>query len=127
MAPFEQQQLHRISKAVEAVKGASRSLESLHEIDAGDRSTPVLGIGSADRKRVHAMRWRKSGRKWIAVNGQTRCEVDPPHDPNEPIQKYSWSVRTGSNTASGATSSLMESQQAAEKEAAVLNHQEQMK
>ena len=66
---------------------------------------------------MHAMRWRKSGRKWIAVNGHTKCEVDPPRDPNEPIQKYSWSVHTRSNTASGATSSLMESQQAAEKEA----------
>jgi hypothetical protein len=126
MAPFEQQQLHRISRVVEEVKSVTRSLESLHEIDPTHRSTPTPSAVSP-RKRVHAMRWRKSGRKWIAVNGQIRCEVDPPGDPNEPIQKYSWSVRTSSNTASGATSSLMESQQAAEKEAAVLNHQEQMK
>ena len=34
MAPFDQQQLHRISRVVETVKSATRSLESLHEIDA---------------------------------------------------------------------------------------------
>jgi hypothetical protein len=126
MAPLEQQQLHRISRVVETVKSAARSLETLHETDARDRSTPTLG-SSVRTTRVHAMRWRKSGRRWIAVAGHTRCEVDPPRDPNEPIQRYFWSVRTSANTASGATSSLMESQQAAEQEAAVLNRQEQMK
>jgi hypothetical protein len=126
MAPFEQKQLHRISRVVGTVKSATRSLENL-EINATHHSTPTLGIVSAPRKRVHAMRWRKSGRRWIAVDGHTRCEVNPPRDPNEPIQRYLWSVRTSSNSASGATSSLMESQQAAEQEAAVLNRKEQMK
>ena len=127
MAPFDQQQLHRISRVVETVKSATRSLESLHEIDATHDSMPTPGIVSAPRKRVHDMRWRKSGRRWIAVDGHTRCEVNPPRDPNEPIQRYLWSVRTSSNSASGATSSLIESQQAAEQEAAVLNRKEQMK
>jgi hypothetical protein len=104
MAPFEQRRLHRISHETELTLG-----------------TPTR------RKRVHAMRWRKAGRRWIAVDGHTRCEVNPPRDPNEPIQRYFWSVKTSSNTASGATSSLTESQQAAEQEAAVLNRKEQMK
>jgi hypothetical protein len=126
MAPIEQEQLHRISRVVETVKSAARSLETLHETGARDRST--LTPGSSTRStRLHVMRWRKSGRRWIAVDGHTRCEVDPPRDPNEPIQRYLWSVRTSSNSASGATSSLMESQQAAEQEAAVLNRKEQMK
>ena len=123
MAPFKHQQLHRISRAVEAVKSATRSLES----DLKHRSTRKLGIISAHRNSVHAMRWRKAGPKWVALDGHTRCEINPPRDPNEPIQRYFWSVRTRSNTASGATSSLMESQRAAEQEAAVLNHTEQMK
>jgi hypothetical protein len=127
MAPFEQQQLHRISRVVETVKSATRSLENLHEMDTGHRSRPTPGVVSAQRKRVHTMRWRKSGSGWIAVDGHTRCEVNPPRDPNEPIQRYLWSVRTSSNSASGATSSLVESQQAAEQEAAVLNCKEQMK
>jgi hypothetical protein len=127
MAPFKQQQVDRISKAVEVVKSATRSLESLHEMDAKPRSTPTLGMTSAHRNSVHAMRWRKAGRKWVALDGHTRCEVNPPPDPNEPIQRYFWSVRTRSNMASGATSSLRESQRAAEHEAAVLNHQEQLK
>jgi hypothetical protein len=127
MAPFDPQQLHRIARVVDTVKSATRPLDSLHEIDDTHDSMPALGIVSAPRKRVHAMRWRKSGRRWIADDGPTRCEVDPPRDPNEPIQRYLWSVWTSSNTASGATSSLMESQQAAEQEAAVLNRKEQMK
>jgi len=126
MALFDPQ-LHRIARVVETVKSATRSLESVHEIDDTHDSMPTLGIVSAPRKRVHTMRWRKSGRRWIAVDGHTRCEVDPPRDPNEPIQRYLWSVRTSSNGAGGATSSLMESQQAAEQEAAVLNRKEQMK
>ena len=127
MAPLKHQELHRISSAVEEVKSATRSLESLHEMDSKHRSTLKLDITSAHRNRVHAMRWRKAGRKWVALDGHTRCEINPPPDPNEPIQRYFWSVRTRSNMANGATSSLMESQRAAEQEAAVLNHKEQMK
>jgi hypothetical protein len=127
MAPFERQQLHRISRAVEVVTSATRSLESLHEMDTRHRSMLTREITLAHTNRVHAMRWRKAGRKWIAIDGDTRCEVSPPRDPNEPIQRYLWSARTRSNMASGATSSLMESQQAAEQETAVLNHKEQMK
>ena len=51
---------------------------------------------------------------------QIHCEIKPPSSPNQPIQRYSWSVWTGSYRASGATRSLAESKQAVELEAAVL-------
>ena len=73
------------------------------------------------------MRWTKASGKWVAVNGKIHCEVKPPRDSNDPIQGYSWLVRSGSHRMSGATSSLAESKQAAEQEVTVFKHREQMK
>jgi hypothetical protein len=73
------------------------------------------------------MRWTKAGGKWVAVNGKIHCEIKPPRDPDDTIQRYSWLVRTGSHRMSGGTSSLAESKQAAEQEVAVFKHREQMK
>ena len=126
MVPFEQQQLHRISRVVEAVKTAARSLKSLHEMDARHLSTPTLGYEPTGRGCTPC-----AGGKLVEGRSQSMAILGvrsmDPQDPNEPIQRYFWSVQMGSNIASGATSSLMEPQQAAEKEAAVLNHKEQMK
>jgi hypothetical protein len=87
------------------------------------RSQPAL----SDQQVGAAMRWAKTDGKWIAANGKIHCEIRPPPDPADPIQKYSWSVRRGSNRVSGGTQSLAESKQAAEQEVAVLKHREQMK
>ena len=73
------------------------------------------------------MRWTKAGGKWVAANGKIHCEIKQPRDPDDPIQRYSWLVRTGSHRKSGATSSLAESKQAAEDEVTVFKHRAQMK
>jgi hypothetical protein len=73
---------------------------------------------------VYVMRWTKADRKWVAVDGKIRCEVNPPRDPKDPIQRYSWSVRMRGYSTNGGTRSVAESKQAAEQEAAVLKHRE---
>jgi hypothetical protein len=76
---------------------------------------------------VYTMRWTKADRRWVAVDGKSRCEIDPPGDPKDPIQMYSWAVRMGGYRMNGGTSSLAESKQAAEQEAAILKHREHAK
>jgi hypothetical protein len=73
------------------------------------------------------MRWNKTGQKWLAVEGPYRCEVTAPLNPDQPIERYSWSMRAGRQSVSGATSSLAESKLAAEQEVQILKDRGEIK